>query len=240
MPEDIQQDTLTKPLLTIAIPTYNREAFLRTLLASLFDQLRDEPRVELIVSDNASTDQTQAVVAEYQKLGLRIRSMRNEVNIGSDANFLQCYEEATAKYVLIFGDDDLIVPGGVAKILAYLSGEEYNLVHLSHISFKGAFDPTATPIKSKGALVCTQAAKFALKVNVMFTFISANIVNKDRIEQESHRPFRELVGTNLVSLDGRTPLWSAMGPACSSRSRWLLPWRTTLEPSISLEFWAAT
>ena len=45
-----------RPLLTIAIPTYNRSAFLGELLSCLRDQCMSDPRLELLVSDNASTD----------------------------------------------------------------------------------------------------------------------------------------------------------------------------------------
>ena len=93
-----------KPLLTIAIPTYNRARYLKELLTVLFDQLRDEPRVELIISNNATPDETPAVVNEFVKRGLQVRYLCNETNIGPDANFLQCFEQARGKYVWILGD----------------------------------------------------------------------------------------------------------------------------------------
>jgi len=83
-----------KPLLTIAIPTYNRAWCLRELLPVLLEQLENEPRVELIISDNASPDETPAVVQDFVARGLRVRYTRVVRNIGSDANFLQCFEQA--------------------------------------------------------------------------------------------------------------------------------------------------
>ena len=76
-------------LLTIAIPTYNRATCLRELLSVLTDQLRHESRVELLISDNASPDQTPAVVKDFVTRGLQVRYIRNTQNIGPDANFLQ-------------------------------------------------------------------------------------------------------------------------------------------------------
>ncbi len=51
------------PVLSIAIPTYNRARFLDRLLSALDDQLRLQPGVELIVSDNASPDETPQIVS---------------------------------------------------------------------------------------------------------------------------------------------------------------------------------
>jgi glycosyltransferase involved in cell wall biosynthesis len=58
-----------RPFLTIAISTYNRSAFLSELLSCLFDQCKSDPRLEVLVSDNASTDETSAVVAAYVDRG---------------------------------------------------------------------------------------------------------------------------------------------------------------------------
>jgi abequosyltransferase len=58
MGRKVKSPDSAKPLLTIAIPTYNRAGYLKELLSILADQLKDEPRVELIISDNASPDET--------------------------------------------------------------------------------------------------------------------------------------------------------------------------------------
>ena len=86
--------SVTRPVLTIAIPTYNRATCLRELLSGLSDQLHNESRVELIISDNASPDETPAVVEDFVARGLKVRYIRNAENIGPDANFLQCFEQA--------------------------------------------------------------------------------------------------------------------------------------------------
>ena len=105
-----------RPLLTIAIPTYNRSGFLAQLLEILAPQLAGESRVELIISDNASPDDTPEVVASFREKGLALIYRRNETNIGPDANFLQCFEQARGEYLWLFGDDDIILPGGIRNI----------------------------------------------------------------------------------------------------------------------------
>jgi abequosyltransferase len=193
----MQKQFEVKPLLTIAIPTYNRSAYLRELLSILFDQIVQDQRVELIISDNASVDDTPEVVEEYQRRGLQLRCIRNQSNKGSDANFLQCFEQARGKYVWIFGDDDIIVPGGVAAVLLSLEGQDYDLVYVNSYPLKRLDKPRS--IRSSEAIEFRDAARFAKRIHVNFTFISGNIVNKARLQAES-ASFSALVGSNLVQL----------------------------------------
>jgi abequosyltransferase len=187
-----------KPLLTIAIPTYNRAVYLRELLSVLFDQLVSEPRVELIISDNASPDETPALVEEFQQRGLPLRSIRNENNIGADANFLQCFMQARGKYVWIFGDDDIIVPGGVAAILSYLEIKDYDLIYVSSYPLQDAHKFSA--IRSLNAVEFEDVKPFVKRIHVNFSFISGNIINKDRVQAAEPVSFSALVGSNLVQL----------------------------------------
>ena len=106
--------------LSICMPTYNRVAFLRELLPSVLCQLDRVPagEVELVVSDNASTDGT----ADYLRSlgGSHLRWWTNDENIGGDRNFLKCVAEARGEYVWLFGDDDLMPEGSVARVLDFL------------------------------------------------------------------------------------------------------------------------
>jgi abequosyltransferase len=195
-----RQPETTKPLLTIAIPTYNRAWCLRELLPLLFDQAKDEPRLELIISDNASTDDTPLVVHQFVARGLRVRYLRNTQNIGPDANFLQCFEQARGKYVWLFSDDDLIVPGALKKVLNYCGSAEYDLLWVSNYSFGGLHRPHAAG-PNNDALEISDPRAYAKRVHIFFTFISGNIINRDRV-LEGHTPsdFSSLVGTNFIQL----------------------------------------
>lgn len=95
------------PLVTIAIPTYNRgKTFLPQTLQSALDQ--SYPNLEIIVSDNASTDDTESVVKAFNDP--RIRYVRHSQNIGHCRNFNFCIETAKGYYFLLLQDDDLIDP----------------------------------------------------------------------------------------------------------------------------------
>jgi abequosyltransferase len=199
MRKELQTPEITKPLLTIAIPTYNRAGCLKELLSVLADQLKDEPRVELIISDNASPDETPSVVQDFVSRGLRVRYIRNTQNIGADANFLQCFEQALGKYVWLFSDDDLIVPGGLAKILTYCGAAEYDLIWVSAYPFGKFHKPR--PVKaSRDAVEISDPTAYVKRIHVLFTFITGNIINKDTVLKAGPKVFSSLDGTGLAQL----------------------------------------
>ena len=190
-----------RPLLTIAIPTYNRSKYLVELLDSLQSQVAGERRVELIVSDNASEDDTLARLGEFRRQGLEFDLIVNEANLGADANILQCFNVARGKYVWVFGSDDVLLRGALAKILGYLEGCDYDLVHVAAYGFMGEYreKPVKAPYGNQAYLI-DDPAYLAEKVNAMFTLITGNITDKDRFMELRHAPPSEFIGTGLIQL----------------------------------------
>ena len=94
------------PLITIAIPTFNRAALLRGCVQSALSQTYDN--IEVLVSDNASTDDTGKVLREFNDKRLRV--LRQETNIGLLPNWNACLAAARGEYVVFVSDDDRISP----------------------------------------------------------------------------------------------------------------------------------
>ncbi|HET9789320.1 MAG TPA: glycosyltransferase family 2 protein [Pyrinomonadaceae bacterium] len=95
----------TCPLVTIAIPTYNRaESYFPSALQSALSQTYSN--IEIVVSDNCSNDHTQAMVRAIKDP--RIRYFRHDPGIGQRNNYNFCFEQAKGSYVLLLHDDDLI------------------------------------------------------------------------------------------------------------------------------------
>jgi glycosyltransferase involved in cell wall biosynthesis len=93
------------PLITIAIPTYNRAAsYLRETLDSALGQ--SYQNLEILVSDNCSTDNTEEMVRSYRDP--RIRYIRQQSNIGMLKNENFCVQAARGKYFQLLCDDDMI------------------------------------------------------------------------------------------------------------------------------------
>lgn len=124
-------------LLTIAIPTYNREELLQRVLQSIYKQSGIN-EIEVLVSDNASEDNTRNIIKSFPN----IVYIRNKENIGSDRNFLQCYRKATGKYIWLVGSDDVIIDGALREILDFLklSSNKSSIIFLNHIFFRGKFN----------------------------------------------------------------------------------------------------
>lgn len=189
-----------RPLLTIAIPTYNRRACLAELLEVLGPQLAEESRVELVISDNASPDDTAALVSSLSEKGLRVHYSRNDTNIGADANFIRCYELAQGEYVWIFGDDDIIVPGGLQEVLHRLEARDFDLIYLRAKAFRKLADVPSTARFSHRIKVFEHPQDFALHAYTGLSFISGNIIRKAALAGEPLTEFRKLIGTNLAQL----------------------------------------
>ncbi|MGN0811931.1 MAG: glycosyltransferase [Candidatus Coproplasma sp.] len=121
-------------LLTIAIPTYNGSKTITKLLDILTPQLTDD--IEVLISDNCSTDITSDLISGYIKK-YNIRYIRNEVNIGPDANFLQCMLNAKGKYTFLISDDDIIVENAICKIREFLiEHPTTDFAYLETVGFK--------------------------------------------------------------------------------------------------------
>lgn len=75
---------VSRPLLSICIPTYNRAIFLKDALSHLRESLQNLSfQVEVIISDNHSEDDTQTIVMDFIEKGLKCRYICNEQNINS-------------------------------------------------------------------------------------------------------------------------------------------------------------
>ena len=196
-----------RPILTLAIPTFNRAPYLTELLECLLPQFTREPRAELIVSDNASEDATGSIVAGFIARGLPCRYVLNHANFGADGNFLQCLDLARGKYVWVMGDDDLLSPDAIALLLATLQADEYDLVYLSSIGFSGDTRPNPpTDPLGRFAEVVTDGDYLLEKVNALIGLISVNIVNKDRLLGTLYPPIADLRDTNLIQVGWLFPV----------------------------------
>ncbi len=189
------------PLLTIAIPTYNRVSFLQLLLHTLLPQIQNRQEIELLISDNASSDGTQQFIQDLPREDLTLTYIRNSENIGADGNFLQCFEMARGRYFWLVGDDDVILPGALEDLLPWLYSRDYDLIHIASYPFHQDYRIPATSHRlPKPPREFAASSELAAFVHIFFTFISGNIVNKQSIKGIDHRPFSELLNSNLMQL----------------------------------------
>lgn len=176
-----------KPLLTIAIPTYNGGKTIRNMLDLLLPQCND-CRVEILISDNCSTDNTESIIASYKEKWNGIIYHRNKVNIGPDANFLQCMKLAEGTFTWLVSDDDIVIEGAVEKILRFLEDhKDVGLVYLTTRDFRGRYVSPEKCTVHKPEVeedLCTKdKIEFMRYAGAYWGFMSSYICNTERFRR---------------------------------------------------------
>lgn len=105
-----------KPILSICIPTYNRADYLRKCLEAIVSQDGFDERVEVVISDNCSTDDTGKVAGEFAEKHGNIRYFRNDANY-RDRNFALSLQRASGSLRKLTNDTIIYKPGAVRYML---------------------------------------------------------------------------------------------------------------------------
>jgi glycosyltransferase involved in cell wall biosynthesis len=115
------------PLVSVGLPTYNRVADLKQAIESVLAQ--DYSNLELVISDNASTDETQRVCEEFCARDSRVKYIRQSTNRGPRANFLEVLQQARGEFFMWLGDDDWLDSSYLSRCAQKLvENPDYSLV----------------------------------------------------------------------------------------------------------------
>lgn len=106
-----------QPLLSICIPTYNRSEVLKQCLDSIINNDYYSEKIEIVISDNASSDDTDKVGAYYSQHFPNVIYHRNEVNIGGDRNFVMALTKATGVFRKLHNDYLVFLKDGLKFLL---------------------------------------------------------------------------------------------------------------------------
>ena len=171
-------------VLTICIPTYNRANKLNECLTRIFSLAKSE-EVEVIISDNASSDNTQEVAKSWMKKHKNVSYQRQEKNMGPDVNFDSVLRKVQTKYALLLGDDDLLPEGFLEYYIPELTGKDYSFVKVGHYD----------ELKRKKVYQRSEADNFILDVGVFVTFMSTMVFNIEVLK--ATKDVREYFGSSL-------------------------------------------
>ena len=169
-----------RPILTIAIPTYNRARYLRPLLDILQTEIsaisNGPEQVEVYVSDNDSTDNTREILDRFREFPFFSIRQQSE-NIGPSRNVESCFANAQGRFVWILGDDDRPRQGLVRALVAMLEKHSPALVFL-----RGAASNELPPFAVAEDLTFSKPSRhqFLSQTGINLTFISSVVVDKDR------------------------------------------------------------
>ena len=126
--------------LSICIPTYNMAPFLRELLESILQQNPNPNELEICISDNASTDETEMLITDYQKKYPRLVYGRATKNLGYDLNCLRSVALAQGRYCWLMGADDCLSGGAIQKVYQLLQ-QNYDLILVNRLECNANLQP---------------------------------------------------------------------------------------------------
>ena len=178
-----------RPILTVAIPTYNGARTIGRMLDILLPQVTEE--IEVIVSDNCSTDGTRDIISNYRKEYPFINFRENEENKGADLNFLKCMLEARGKFVMLVSDDDILVEGALETIVEFLTGHPgISMAYMDSVAFKDNYTGVGQCHRYKRFSTRIEQSKevsdkseFLKYAQRLFGFTSCHIWSTERIRE---------------------------------------------------------
>lgn len=115
------------PLVSVGVPVYNGERYLRSALDALLSQTFGD--LELIISDNASMDSTQDICLEYARRDARVRYVRHDVNRGAPANWNFVARQARGRFFKWASASDLCAPQMLARCVSEVADESVALAY---------------------------------------------------------------------------------------------------------------
>jgi glycosyltransferase involved in cell wall biosynthesis len=112
---------MMQPKVSVLIPVYNRAALVGRCVETA--RVQTHANLEIVVSDNASTDGTWDAINRLAAADSRIRPFRNETNLGPTRNWIRALAECTGDFVKILWSDDWIEPTCVEELLRPMAGD---------------------------------------------------------------------------------------------------------------------
>ena len=151
-------------LLSICIPTYNRSAILDQTLKTYVDDPAFGEQIEIVISDNCSTDNTQQVAEKFVKRFDNIHYYRNEKNI-IDLNFIKVLSLGKGLYLKLMNDTVTLKPGALKSILETLQIEKVEMnptLFFQNIPY----------LNSNNTVVCKNLNELVSNVSFWITWIA--------------------------------------------------------------------
>ncbi len=167
-------------LLSLCIATMNRATFLGETLDSILPQM--QANVEIVILDGASKDNTSELVALHAARHPNVRYLRADVASGVDIDFDKAVIAARGRYCWLLGDDDLLKPGSIRRVLdACAQGHDLVVVdaEVRNVDLSELLTP-------RRLAIADDTIYFPREINQLFhntarhlTFIGAVIIRRD-------------------------------------------------------------
>jgi len=184
-------------LLSICIPTFNRAHTLRPLLAAIKDEifeLKNNDRVEIVISDNCSEDDTETIVKSFILTGLIINYYKQSTNVGFGNNLTRAIYLANGRHCWMMGSDDIPIKGAIGKVLKEISsGADIILgAVLTNKVVRPLLNNIENEVKLTNLIDLKNFLNNCTEISSLFAFISSIIIRKEFWDQTK-------IPENLVS-----------------------------------------
>ncbi|OGH88667.1 MAG: hypothetical protein A3J93_01055 [Candidatus Magasanikbacteria bacterium RIFOXYC2_FULL_42_28] len=189
---------MTKPVISICIPTFNRASYLNECLLSIAKQFSDPSvtsQVEVKILDNLSIDNTELIVKSFSQRYPNIFYVKDSEPRKIASGIVNAATLGTGEYVWIFSDDDLMKSDSLKKIMNKLSAKQPDLVLLNIDSFVENNRVLQTNLfKESGDIVLKSRAdlwrylnnKFYYDIDYYTTYCSNWILKKNYYDKTKH------------------------------------------------------
>ncbi|MEO8330916.1 MAG: glycosyltransferase [Gallionella sp.] len=125
---------MPKPLISVCIPVYNGEKYVAETINSV--QRQTYPNIEILIQDNASTDNTGPILQSLAIHDSRLFIERNDRNCGMAGNWNLAINRARGEYVMLLSADDLLMPEFIERIMATFREHAVDAVSTNHFNLK--------------------------------------------------------------------------------------------------------
>lgn len=180
------------PRVSIGMPVRNGSRFIREAIDSLLAQTFES--FELIICDNASTDDTESICRDYAAKDSRVRYFRNEQNIGPAGNYNKCFNLSRGEYFRWHAHDDLAAPTYLTRCVKALDADSSIVVAY----------PSTIIVDDTGQQIC----EYDFRPRTDAASVSARFEELVMINHKEHRAV-EIFGLMRSSALLQTPLQGA-------------------------------
>jgi len=194
-------------ILSICIPTYNMGEYLDINLKGIIklsSKLDLNNKIEICISDNNSTDDTETIVRKYIDKNIDIKYHKNQDNIGADKNFLKSVEISSGKFSWIMGADDILLEEVLIDILDLIKLNKYDILlgDRLNIDLSGKEKYIQHWAKEETIVTNKNYSEFidsSYRVGAVFSYISSIIFKKDRWDEEIEKlDIKRFIGTCYI------------------------------------------
>lgn len=203
------------PYLTICIPTYNRKDFLISTLSAI-SKFNEAKEIEIVIADDASDDETGLWVGEFAKRHKKLNVVykRFKKRMFFDKMVLAVVGMAHGKYCWLISDDDIPLPGSLAKIKQIVTKDPgVSFIHMNYVRFDNLLQKV-TSKRMVGSVIrdihFLDADEFFFKPvsDSYFKFLGTNTItmstdvfNREKWLENSH-DLNKFIGHNFIHCFG--------------------------------------